>query len=181
MYLHNESSTERKKIIMNRKLYDISEDYMALDDMLYDPEMDEQTIRDTMEAIFGEFQDKAENYAKIILGMEADKEALKAEEKRLNARRTSIENRQKLMKQTLMENMQAIGKKKIQTALFTISISGNAGKEPLVIDGDINDIPGRFLIPQPPVINNDAVRSLLAEKQVDWAHLEPRGEHLRIR
>ena len=51
----------------------------------------------------------------------------------------------------------------------------------MVIDGAIDDIPGRFLIPQPPKVNGDAVRALLSERQVDWAHLEPRGEHLGIR
>ena len=113
--------------------------------------------------------------------MKADIETLKAEESRLNARRTSLENRQKALKTTLMENMKAIGKTKIKTPLFTISVAKNGGQEPLVIDGAIDDIPGRFLIPQPPKVNGDAVRALLSERQVDWAHLEPRGEHLGIR
>lgn len=80
-----------------------------------------------------------------------------------------------------MANMQAIGKEKFKTSLFSFSIQKNGGKEPLVIDGSIEDIPGKFLVPQPPVVNNDAVRALLVEKQVDWAHLEPRGVHLGIR
>ena len=50
-----------------------------------------------------------------------------------------------------------------------------------MIDGLIDDIPGKYLIPQPPIPNNEAIRSLLAVRQVDWAHLEPRGESLRIR
>lgn len=163
------------------RLYELTEEYITLQDMLYDGETDEQVILDTMEAIFGEIEDKAEAYAKIIKGMKADIDALKTEEDRLAARRASLENRQKMLKNTLMENMRAIGKTKIKTALFTISIQKNGGFDPLVIDGDIEDIPGRFLIPQPPKVNNEAVRKLLTEKPVDWAHLEPRGEHLGIR
>lgn len=163
------------------RLYELSEQYEILEQMLYDGETEEQVIRDTMEAIFGEIEDKAESYAIIITGMEADIKALKAEESRLNARRTSLENRQKTLKTTLMENMKAIGRQKIKTPLFTISVAKNGGQEPLVIDGAIDDIPGRFLIPQPPKVNGDAVRALLSERQVDWAHLEPRGEHLGIR
>ena len=146
------------------RLYELSEQYEILEQMLYDGETDEQTIRDTMEAIFGEFEDKAESYAIIITGMKADIEALKSEESRLNARRTSLENRQKALKTTLMENMKAIGKTKIKTPLFTISVAKNGGQEPLVIDGAIDDIPGRFLIPQPPKVNGDAVRALLSER-----------------
>lgn len=163
------------------RLHDLTEQYQVLEDMMYDGETDEQVIRDTMEAIFGEIEDKAESYAIIITGMEADIKALKAEKDRLAARQQRLENRQNILKTTLMENMKAIGKTKIKTSLFTISVAKNGGKEPLVIDGDIDDIPGRFLIPQPPKVNGDAVRVLLTDRQVDWAHLEPRGEHLGIR
>lgn len=162
-------------------LYELTEQYAVLQDMMYDPEADEQTVRDTMEAVWGEIEDKADGYAKIILGMKYDIEALQAEERRLQARRQSLDSRQKWLKENLMANMEAIGKTKIKTALFTVSIQKNGGKEPLVIDGTIEDIPGKFLIPQPPVVDNDAVRALLIEKQVDWAHLEPRGVHLGIR
>lgn len=163
------------------KLYDLAEQYQMLQDMAYDPEADEQTLRDTVEGLWGEIEEKADGYAKIILGMKADADVLKAEEDRLRSRRKRLEERSVWLKENLMANMQAIGKEKFKTALFSFSIQKNGGVEPLVIDGVLDDIPGRFLIPQPPVINNDAVRQLLVDKQVDWAHLEPRGVHLGIR
>lgn len=163
------------------KLYELTEQYAVLLDMLYDGEEDEQTIRDTMESVDGEIEDKADNYARIIFGMKADIEALKIEEERLYTRRKTLETRQKWLKENLEANMRFIGKTKFKTALFSFNIQKNGGLEPLVIDGAIEDIPGRFLIPQPPVPNNESIRRLLAEKQVDWAHLEPRGESLRIR
>lgn len=163
------------------RLYELTEQYQILADMMYDPEVDEQTVRDTMDAVFGEIEDKADGYAKIIFGMQSDVDVLRAEELRLQVRRRSLECRQKWLKENLMANMRAIGKEKFKTALFSFSIQKNGGKEPLVIDGNIEDIPGKFLIPQPPVVDNDAIRTLLTEKQVDWAHLEPRGEHLGIR
>ena len=163
------------------KLYELTEQYQALQDMAYDPEVDEQTLRDTMEGLWGVIEEKADGYAKIIFGMEADIETLKAEEERLYARRKRLVDRQKWLKDNLEANMREIGKTKFKTALFSFNIQKNGGVEPLVIDGVIDDIPGRFLIPQPPTVNNEAVRKLLAEKEVDWAHLEPRGESLRIR
>lgn len=163
------------------KLYDLSEEYAVLNEMMYDPEVDEQTLKDTMEAIWGEIEDKADGYAKIIKGMGADATAIKEEEERLYCRRKQLETRSKYLKDTLEANMRAIGKTKFKTTLFSFNIQKNGGLEPLVIDGLIDDIPGKFLIPQPPVVNSDAIRSLLTEKQVEWAHLEPRGEALRIR
>lgn len=163
------------------KLYDIAEEYKILEDMLYDGETDEQTIRDTMEAVLGEFEEKADNYAKIIFQMKSDIEVLEKEEKRLSAKRKVLESRQKWLRDNLFANMQAIGKKKFKTALFSFTIQKNGGVEPLIIDGLLEDIPGKFLIPQPPVPNKEAIREFLSEKQVEWAHLEPRGESLRIR
>lgn len=163
------------------RLYELTDEYAALQDMLYDPEMDEQVLQDTMEAIWGEIEDKADGYAKIITGMKSDIEVLRAEESRLAARRRHLESRSQYLKDTLESNMRAVGKTKFKTALFSFNIQKNGGLQPLVIDGLLDDIPGKYLVPQPPMVNNDAVRKLLAEKQVDWAHLEPRGESLRIR
>jgi len=162
-------------------LHILTEQYQILQDMAYDPEVDEQTLRDTMEALWGEIEEKADGYARIILGMKSDIESIKAEENRLYSRRKQLEERQKWLKDKLEANMREIGKTKFKTALFSFNIQKNGGLQPLVIDGNIDDIPGKFLIPQPPTPNNDAIRGLLSEKQVDWAHLEPRGESLRIR
>ena len=76
-----------------RSLYELTESYQILMDMVYDPEVDEQTVRDTMEGLWGEIEDKADGYAKILMGMKADMETLKEEELRLNARRKALETR----------------------------------------------------------------------------------------
>lgn len=162
-------------------LYELSEQYQKLQEMAFDPEVDEQTLKDTMEGLWGEIEEKADGYARIIFGMEADIKVLKEEEERLRLRRKSLENRSELLKNNLEANMRYIGKTKFKTALFSFNIQKNGGLQPLVIDGLIEDIPGKYLIAQEPVPNREAIRELLEEKQVEWAHLEPRGESLRIR
>lgn len=162
-------------------LYELTEQWETVADMFYDGETDEQTIFDTLEAIEGEFEDKAVNFAKLIRNVLADAEALEKEEKRIYARRKSLENKAKRLKETLQANMESIGKTKFKTALFTFSVANNGGMQPLTITDNIEDIPGKYLIPQPPVVNKDAVRALLADKEVEWAHLEPRGKSLRIK
>ncbi len=162
-------------------LYELTEQWETVADMFYDSETDEQTIFDTLEAIEGEFEDKADNFAKLIRNVLADAEALEKEEKRIYARRKSLENKAKRLKETLQANMEFIGKTKFKTALFTFSVANNGGMQPLTITDNIEDIPGKYLIPQPPVVNKDAVRALLTDKEVEWAHLEPRGKSLRIK
>ena len=162
-------------------LYELSEQYQILQEMAYDPEVDEETLRDTMEGLWGEIEEKADGYARIIFGMKADIEILKKEEERLRLRRKSLENRSEFLKNNLEANMRYIGKTKFKTSLFSFNIQKNGGLQPLVIDGLIEDIPGKYLIAQEPVPDNKAIRELLKDKQVEWAHLEPQGESLRIR
>lgn len=162
-------------------IYELTENYKTVEEMLCDEEMDTQTILDTLEAIDGEIEEKADNYAKIMRNLRAEADALKAEEERLYKRRKSREEREKLLKNTLQANLEFIGKTKFKTALFTFSVAANGGKQPLTITDNLGDVPGKYLIPQPPKVDTDAVRELLETKEVDWAHLEPRGTSLRIR
>ena len=179
---------------MNNKLYELTEqyDYMAelleqlcLQQMgILDEDVDsinEKLVKDTLEAIDGEIEDKADGIAKMLRNNEAMADALKAEEKRLNTRRKALENADNFLKKYLQANLEFIGKTKFKTALFSYSIAKNGGLQPLTITDNLDEIPGKYLIPQPPVPNNDAIRKLLAEKEVEWAKLEPRGKHLTIR
>lgn len=163
------------------KLYELSEQYEEVLNMLYDEDVDEQTVFDTLEGIEGEIEDKADNYAKMIKSLLASASVLKAEEERLHARRQSSENYAQRLKDTLQANLEFIGKTKFKTDLFSFSVATNGGKQPLVITENMDEIPGKFLIPQPPVPNKDAIRELLETKEVEWAHLQPRGRSLRIR
>ena len=162
-------------------LYELTEAYDTVLEMLYDPEVDEQTVIDTLDGIEGEIEEKADNYAKLIREMKADADKLAEEERRIAARRKSLESRADRLKRNLQANLEFIGKTKFKTALFTFSISPNGGLQPLTITDNLGEIPGKYLIPQPPVPDKDKIRELLKSKEVEWAHLEPRGKSLRIR
>lgn len=163
------------------RLYELAEQWDDVYNMLEDGETDEQVIFDTLESIEGEIEDKADNYAKMIRNLQASVDVLKAEEERLYQRRKSTENHIQRLKDNLQANLEFIGKTKFKTDLFSFSVAKNGGKQPLSITDNLDEIPGKYLIPQPPKVNNDAVRELLKEKTVDWAHLEPYGRHLNIR
>ena len=159
-------------------LYQLTQNYDAVLNMLYDEDTDEQMILDTLEAIEGEIEEKADGYAKIIKELESKKNARKEEAKRLTESAKAFENRVNILKQNLYNSMKQTGKTKFTTDLFTFNIAKNGGKQTLTIDGEV---PTEYT---KTIIENDTekIRQALEEGQeLNFAHLEPRGESLRIK
>ena len=165
---------------MKSTLHEITEQYNYLLDCLYDEDYDEETLMDTLEGLDGELEEKADGYAKVLQILASDTEALKKEEERLAAKRKVLENRSKWLKGKLYDSMKSTGKTKFKTLLFSFAVQKNGGKQPIKID-DPSAAPESYFIPQPPVLDTDAVRKALESgTSLTWAHLEPRGEHLTI-
>lgn len=162
-------------------LYEMQSEYMELLSMLEDPEADEEIINDTLEAIGGEIEAKADGYARVAFQMDADAAALKEEEKRMYARRTSLEKRSAWLKQRLQEAMEATGKVKFKTALFSFNIQKNPAS--VVIDEPyIENIPEEYLVKHEPTVDRAKLKAALkAGMDLDGiAHLESTMS-LRIR
>lgn len=163
-------------------LYQITESIDTVMAEFYNEEVDEQAILDTIEALEMEFEDKADNYAKIYKILKYDAEVARKEIERLQLRIQSFENTAQRIKDTLEANMKQIGKTKFKTPLFSFGIQKNGGLQPLVIDAiKVTDLPKDYLIPQDPLPDKEKIRKLLAKTNVSWAHLGPRGESLHIR
>lgn len=161
------------------RLYDLKENYKQVANMLYEEDIDEQCVLDTLESIEGEIEDKADNYAIIIKELLGDAEICKQEKIRLENRQKSFENRANLLKSKLEEVMRETGKTKFKTARFSFGIQKNGGLAPLWITEDINIIPEPFIKKEP---DNTKIRQALEEgKELVFAHYEERGESLRIR
>lgn len=161
-------------------LYELAEQYDEIRRMIYDEDVEDQVIYDTLESLDGEFEEEADNSAKLIRELKLAAELIRTEEERLYARRKRMDAMINLLKSRLEENMRFIGKTSFKTALFSFNIQANGGLQPLEI-GMISDIPMRFLIQQDPVPDNKKIREYLKEHEVEWARLLPRGESLRIR
>lgn len=159
-------------------LYELTSDYLAVLEMMDDPDVDPQVIQDTLEGIDGEIEIKADGYAKVIRELDGRAKALKAEEDRLALRRKTIENNMKNTKERLQSAMMACGKTKFKTDLFSFGIQKNPPS--LVVD-DESQIPPKYWIPQDPVVDKTAIKEALkAGEEIAFAHLE-QGESLRIR
>lgn len=160
-------------------LYELKENYKKVADMLYEEEIDEQCILDTLESIEEEIEDKADNYAIIIKELLGDAEICKREKIRLEERQKSFENRAKLLKDRLEMVMRETGKTKLKTARFSFGIQKNGGLAPLWVDEDYSNIPQKYLKVEP---DNAKIRQALdLGEKIVFAHYEERGESLRIR
>lgn len=159
-------------------IYELTGNYEHLLNMLYDEDLDEKALLDTLESIEGDIEDKADGYAKIIKELEAQSKARKDEAKRLTESAQTMDNRIKMLKSNLFNCMKITGKTKFTTNLFSFNIVKNGGKQPLAIDGDV---PKEYT---KTVIENDTskIRQALENgENLPFAHLEPRGERLSIR
>ncbi len=159
-------------------LYELTSNYETVLNMLYDEEIDEQMILDTLESIEGEIEEKADGYAKIIKELESKQKARKEEAKRLTDSAKVFENRVKALKNNLFDAMKETGKTKFATNLFSFNIVKNGGKQALTIDGEVPEEYTKTVIEN----NTDKIRQALEEgKELPFARLEPRGESLRIK
>lgn len=159
------------------KLYELTGQYLELEEMAANGEIDEQTFVDTMESITEDIKSKADGYARVIRNLEANVEAYKNEEERLYSKRKTLENNIKRMKSNLQYCMCVTGEKKFKTELFSFNVK--KGPKKLVVD-KIEDVPEEFLIMQEPKVNTKALKEFVADNEVSYAHLE-QGESLVIR
>lgn len=160
-------------------LYELSENYTNIANLLDDPTIEQEVITQALATIEADITTKAGDIAAVMQGIEADIEAVRAEEKRLADRRRTAENRIKWLKNYIQENMENCGIDKIKTPTFTLSIQNNP---PRVEVADITKLPKKYVLE---TISYAPDKKALADaikagESVDGAHLT-QGRSLRIR
>ncbi len=105
------------------KLYEISETYRAFMAAVEAGEIPEEAMADTLEALEGAFDEKAEAIGCIIKEQRAEADAIKQEEETLTARRKAKENRADSMEDYLYRQMKVLGKDKFETAKVRIKFT----------------------------------------------------------
>jgi hypothetical protein len=165
-------------------LYDLTNDFLQLQQMMEDPEIDSQLLEDTMEAIEGGFAYKLDQYARVIRNMESNLDGIKKEQERLQNKRNVMEGGIKRMKDAIQSSMEAIGSTNFKSDLFNFSIQKNGGKTPIVLDvKDTSELPDE-LVKIKEEADLEAIRKLLEndpEAGAKYAHFGEKGKHLRIR
>lgn len=154
-------------------LYELTGEYLELLDMLSDPDVDPELIADTLEAMDGQLEVKAEGYGVIIKDMEAEAAKFKAEAERMAKKKKTLENNITKLKEHLKASMIVLDKKKIQTEHFSFTVKTNP---PTCEIDDDKMLPDEYKIPQPPKTDMkkllEDLKKLPEGETVEYAHIK---------
>lgn len=137
-------------------LYKLADDYNHVVDMA--DQLDDGTLRDTLDSIKGAFDVKAENIAKVIKEVTGQAEMIDEEIKRLTQRKSAMKNNAKSMKLYLQEQMERVGTRKVQGELLTVAIQKNTPSVRVINE---RSIPEEFFIPQPAKLDKKQLKAEL--------------------
>ena len=159
-------------------LFELTNEFNQLYELATSDEVDEQAFNDTLEGMMFELEQKSEGYVHVLerLDMEARKATEIADmmKHKADIRKNSI----KRMKEMLLKAMNAAQIKKLDAGAFTIAVSKNGGKQPMIIDGDVPDNFKRIIYED----DKELIRKHLEDGEVlNFARLLPRGEHISIK
>lgn len=159
-------------------LYELSNDWQLLMNLATSGEIDEEVLQDTLDSMSYAIDEKAEGYAIVDLELAASEEKLANEIKRLQARKSSITKNRKRIKDSLRDEMVAMGKEKIKTEKFTIYVQNNPPKVEIQDDADI---PYTYYVEQKPKLDKIALMDDLKRgKKVKGAEIT-QSKSVRIR
>ena len=165
------------------RLYEITGNILELQELLESPIDDENILKDTLEAVQGEYEAKIESYCKVIRNIETDIEAFKIEADRLTEKAKMLEANRDRLKKAMFDSMKATNINKVKGQIFTVAIQRNGGKLPVIADEnlDVSKLPDNLVVvTKKPSL--DSIRELLeAGKVVEGFKLGERGESLRIK
>jgi predicted DNA-binding protein YlxM (UPF0122 family) len=168
-------------------LFEIGADFLRLQEMAEDPEIDQEAIKDTFEAIEGEFNEKVESWLKVIRNLQEDtlaRERMMDDlEKKNEADLRTIDR----MKGTLKQIMEATGLKKAGGAVLSATVCGVGGKKPLVwadgIKEDARLLPQKYQkVETVYKADTEAIRADLdAGIEVPGVEYGDRGTYLKVK
>jgi hypothetical protein len=185
-----------------RSVIDISKDFDVLDELLAEVNLGVQVAEgevtpelmaamqalDLMkEQLHAEFEAKLDNLAAYLLTLKTY-EAQAIELVEIYAKKAKrYEANRRWISDMVKGELVALGKTKVKTARFTVSVVGNGGVKPLDISQHLRDVPADA----PPeyvnivttrALNTAKIREdLEAGKKLDFAELRDRGTRLAVK
>lgn len=107
------------------KLYELSDKYEQVLDMVANGDLALEDVEDTLEALKDQFEIKAENIGKIIIMLNGYVDSIDNEIKRLKDRKDHMKNSVANMKDYLKYNFQRLGVKKVSGSILDLRLQKN--------------------------------------------------------
>lgn len=129
-------------------LYELTGDQLRIKNELEAKGLDDDTVHDTLESISGEFEDKVIAYVAFAREELAEADAIEAEAKRMTERAMAKKNSAKHKLDAVKDSMIIVGRNKIDSVLFKISLAKTP--ESLKIDDESLIPPDYWTQPEAP-------------------------------
>ncbi|NNF66358.1 MAG: siphovirus Gp157 family protein [Gammaproteobacteria bacterium] len=123
-------------------LYEIAENLRELADLADSADFDEETIRDTLEALEGDLTTKADNIGKLSKMLTRQADTCELEATRLKDRAAQLRKRNESVLGYLQACMVVADVKRVENSLFNISLR----KLPPVVQLDEELLPKKWLV-----------------------------------
>jgi hypothetical protein len=163
------------------RLYEISQEYTQLLQLVEDGELTHDMIADTLTAIDAEFDIKARNCMMIVAEFDKDLAGIQAQIDRLTALKKSSESSRENLVDYVKTEMLKTGKEKLDLGIFKLSI--RAATQQLPPDIDESLVPSDYfvVIPESKRIDRRALLAAVKLNQVDGINLVDSKRSLTIK
>lgn len=171
---------------MSKSIFELSQAFEEILELALDDTMDLDALEEGLKSIECDMTDKCENGIGLIRELEARRDAMKAESKRLTANARIIDNKLNRIKQIYIDGLQAFGKSRIDTTIGRMSIQKNPPALKVTVPEGMpykGIIPDAYLdvIPEHYELDSAAIKDALKKgEDVPYCHLES-GISLRIK
>lgn len=163
---------------MRKEIFDLTGQIKEVYDMMTDPEIDEQTVIDTLEGLMGELSVQAANVVRLRDRLDMEIDTCDKQERDWKVAKLVRKNRKKALDDLIKVTMQNLGVTELEAGDVTLALQNNGGTLPLIVDGTV---PERFT--KITIENDDArIREALDNgEQLDFAHYGERGKHIKVK
>ena len=154
------------------KLYELTEIYENIENL-----DDDVNVASALATVDGELEDKLESIAKMIKNLDATAKAIGDEEKRLKARKMAIKNRIDDIKRYVKENLEAMGKDKVEAGIFKWSLQYGPGRVEIT---DETKIPDAYFVKEIKPLKTEIKKAIESGEITEGAEIV-REKSLRLR
>ena len=162
------------------RLYDIAQEYNQLLRLVDDGELTAEMVKDTLESISAEFDDKALNCMMVVTQLDSDSDGIGKQIDRLKALQKSIDSSRENLVEYVKAGMLAVDKDKLDLGLFKLSI-----RKATVQLGEIDEskVPAKFwvTIPESKRLDRAALLAVRKLEEIEGVELSESKRSLQIK
>lgn len=162
------------------ELFNLVGQYKEVYEMLTDPEIDEQVVKDTLEGLMGEIEIHSEGFVTMIHRLDMELDVCKKNKDEWSAAEKVRKNSKARVMDMIKYAMTSLGITELKAGDETIKIQNAGGQLPVIVDENAT-VPERFT--KLTIENDNAlIRKALEDgEKLDFAHFGERSKVLKIK